>query len=300
MPTIRQRVVAAISRNYPLYSGCGRLANHPVLQRIAGPSIEIAWARVPGGYWVASPLADHVGRAIFYCGDLDPKITWVCSRLVRTGDCVLDIGANLGLVTFTLSALVGPLGQVHAFEPAPQMQTFIQDAIERNNVTNVKLHRIALGAQDGELMLSIPRSNAGAASLVATRQILGSSSVMVPVRTLSSVMANHDVGHVRLLKMDVEGFEPEVLAGAAKFLSRQPPDVLVFELNDSTGNLGQHPTVIMLSSLGYGFLGLPMKWTRMRAFRVGPGDLASTPTCHDFIAARLGRVYDEVAGRLRA
>jgi FkbM family methyltransferase len=300
MPTMRQLVAAAITRQYPLYSGCGRLANHPVLQRIAGPSTEIPWARVPGGYWVASPLSDHVGRAIFYFGDLDPKITWACSRLVQAGDCVLDIGANLGLVTFTLSALVGPLGRVHAFEPAPQMQTFIQDAIDRNNVTNVELHRLALGAHNGELMLSVPGSNAGAASFVAARQASGGTDVMVPVRTLSSIMANLDVGRVRLLKMDVEGFEPEVLAGAADFLVRQPPDVLIFELNDPTESLGRHPTMLMLSSLGYGFLGLPKKWMRMRAFRVNPEDLSSAPTCHDFIAARLGRVYDEVGVRLGA
>ena len=180
------------------------------------------------------------------------------------------------------------------------MQTFIQNAIDRNNVTNVELHRLALGAQNGELMLSIPGSNAGAASFVAARQTPGGTDVIVPVRTLSSVMANLDVGHVRLLKVDVEGFEPEVLAGAADFLSRQPPDALVFELNDPTEILGRHPTMLMLSSLGYGFLGLPKKWMRMRAFRVNSEDLASAPTCHDFIAARLGRVYDEVADRLGA
>ena len=208
MPTSRQKTVAAITRLYPLYSGSGRLANHPMLQRIAGPSTEIAWARVPGGYWAAAPLSDHVGRAIFYCGELDRKITWVCSRLVRSGDCVLDIGANLGLVTLTLSALVGPTGRVHAFEPNPQMQAFIDEAVSRNRLHNVTLHRFALGAQPNELRLSIPRSNAGAASLVATRQTADSTEVVVPVRTLSAVLEDESIDHIRLVKIDVEGFEP--------------------------------------------------------------------------------------------
>ncbi|MBV9092839.1 MAG: FkbM family methyltransferase [Streptosporangiaceae bacterium] len=219
---------------------------------------------------------------------------------MRPGDCVLDIGANLGLVSLTLSALVGSAGNVHAFEPNPQMQALIEEAIGRNKLTNIKLYRCALGAQDGELRLSVPRRNAGAASFVAARRNPDSTEVLVPVRTLSSVMADQSVGHIRLVKMDVEGFEPEVLAGAIEFFSREPPDALIFELNEAAGGLGRHPTMLALSSLGYGFLGLPRRLTHMRAFRFDPRDLSMTPRSHDFVAARVGRIYDEVAERLRA
>lgn len=302
MPSLRQKTVAAITRRYPFYSGCGSLANHPGLQRIAGPSTEVAWAKVPGGYWAASPLSDHVGRSIFYCGELDRKITWACSRLVRPGDCVLDIGANLGLVTFTLSALVGPLGRVHAFEPNPKMQIYIEEGIKRNHLANVVLHRFALGAQPCEMKLSIPQTNAGAASLVTARQITDSADVVVPVRTLSSVLSDEGIGHIRLIKIDVEGFEPEVLAGAADFISRRPPDTLIFELNDSAGsvNLDDHPTMKALSALGYGFFSLPPRLTRMRAFRLDPKDSGNVPKGHDFIAATRGSIYDEAARRLGA
>jgi FkbM family methyltransferase len=300
MPTGRQRMVASITRRYPLYSGSARLANHSVVNRIAGVSAETTWAKVPGGYWVAAPMADYIGRAIFYFGDLDRKVTWVCSRLVRSGDCVLDIGANLGLVSLTLSALVGPTGQVHAFEPIPLMQSLIEQAIERNDVTNMKLHRFALGAQDGQLILSVPPRNVGSASFVPIRRYPDSTDVLVPVRTLSSIMADQNVDHVRLVKMDVEGFESEVLAGAVEFFSRRAPDAVVFELNDCTGDLHHHPTIVALSSLGYGFFALPRRLMRMRALRLGHQDLGSVPRCNDFVAARLGRIYEEVAQRLGA
>lgn len=55
---------------------------------------EVAWAKAHGGHWVAAPLDDYVGRAVFYTGELDRKITWICSRVVREGDTVLDIGAK--------------------------------------------------------------------------------------------------------------------------------------------------------------------------------------------------------------
>jgi FkbM family methyltransferase len=245
-------------------------------------------------------LSDHVGRAIFYCGELDRKITWVCSRLVRPGDCVFDIGANLGLVTFTMAALVGATGQVHAFEPNPQMIAFLEDAIERNGLANIKLHRVALGAREGELKLSVPPSNAGAASLVEARQTEGSIDTIVPVRTLSSEMSGQDIGRVRLVKIDVEGFEPEVLAGAVEFFSRQPADALLFELNDATDSLARHPTIVTLAELGYDFFSLPQRITRMRAFRFNPQDSGSAPRSHDFVAARRGEVYHEIAQRLNA
>jgi FkbM family methyltransferase len=300
MPTARQTFVASITRRYPFYSGCGRLANHRAVQRLAGPSDEIAWARVHGGYRVAAPLSDHVGRAIFYSGELDRKITWVCSRLVRPGDTVLDIGANLGLVSFILSSMVGTSGQVHAFEPNPRMQTLIEQAMARNGVRNIQLHRMALGARDDELTLTVPRENAGAASLVTTRRATDDTEMVVSVRTLSSVMADLDTDHIRLVKIDVEGFEPEVLAGAADIFARRPPDSILFELNDSHGPLCDHPTVRALSDLGYGFFSLPLKLVRMGARRLDPRRVDQPVRGHDFVAARLGPVYDDIARRLRA
>ena len=91
-----------------------------------------------------------------------------------------------------------------------------------------------------------------------------------------------------------------MLAGAADFFSQRPPDALIFELNDSTHNLGQHPTIQALTDLGYGFFSLPQRLTRMRAFRFHPQNIATTPKSHDFIAARIGEIYADVARRLGA
>jgi FkbM family methyltransferase len=317
MPTLRQKVVAGMARRYPFYSGCGWLANHRIIEWLAGPSKEIAWARVQGGYFVAAPLDDHVGRAIFYVGELDRKVTWVCSRLVRSGDTVLDIGANLGMVSFILSAMVGPSGQVHAFEPNPDMQSLVREAIARNRIHNINLHPIALGAQAGEVMLSVPRGNAGAASVVAARARSESVDLPVEMRTLSSVMAEHDVDRIRLVKIDVEGFEPEVLAGAIGLFSRVQPDAIIFEVNDPVADVRHHPTFHLLSRSGYGFFSLPRRLLRMQAYRFDPEHQAGGRGTallarrgrgsgqiegwgHDFVAAPIGPIYEDVARRLNA
>ena len=81
MPSLRQSLVASLSRRYPLYSGCGLIANSAALRRLAGESHESVWSKVPGGEVLAS-LDDYVGRSAFYVGELDRKITWICRQVV--------------------------------------------------------------------------------------------------------------------------------------------------------------------------------------------------------------------------
>lgn len=302
MATRRQSLVASVTRRYPLYSGCGSLANHQVVQRAAGPGNGTGWCKVHGGHWVAAPLGDFGGRAAFYSGELDRKITWVCSRLVRPGDTVVDIGANLGLVTFALAAQVGPAGRVHAFEPNPEMCGLIERGIARNRLRNVQLHRTALGAEAGELTLSVPSGHAGSASLVEDRQSADSCRIRVPVQTLTGAMEEREAEPVRLVKIDVEGFEPQVLEGARGFFARTPPDAVLFELWDNGGgNLGEHPTLQTLSEHGYGFFSIPKRLFRMRLHRL-PLDrqVPARQVGHDFLAARLGRTYEDVSRLVRA
>jgi FkbM family methyltransferase len=298
LPSTRQKIVATVTRCYPFYSGCEKLANHAIMDRLVGRAPEVAWGKVAGGYTVAAPLSDEVGRSIYYFGDLDRKITWVCSRLVKPNDIVLDIGANLGLLSFVLSRLVGPNGQVHSFEPNPTMVSYIRQAIVRNGVKNIALYPFALGAAPDHLQLSIPALNAGAASLLPARwQGEDSTNVTVPVRTLSSIIREQRIGHIRLIKMDVEGFEPEVIRGAADAFTADPPDAILFELNDSAPN-ADHPTMLALNEFGYDYFSLPRKFVRMHAREL---DIQKeNPIGHNYVAARRGQVYDSIARLLGA
>ena len=302
MPRVRQELVASITRHYPFYRGSTRISSSPIFRYLTGPNSGVAWTKVYGGCEIAAPLDDYVGRLTYYFGDLDRKITWACSRLVRPGDVVLDIGANIGLVTFILSSIVGSEGLVHAFEPNPEMCLLIEQAIARNSVKNIVLHHVALGAKDGDLTLYVPSGNAGAASLITARQVPDSKTMIVPVHTLSSIMADQPIDHIRLVKLDVEGFEPEVLRGAAELFARRPPDTILFELNDCAAqDLPDHPTIRLISQLGYGFFRLPPgRLVHMHALQFDPRKATNKERIHDFVAARLGPIYHSTAKLLRA
>ena len=64
---------------------------------------HLAWTRLGCGSEILVPLDDYVGRAAYFVGDLDRKISALIQRIVRSGDQVIDVGANLGVVTLHLA-----------------------------------------------------------------------------------------------------------------------------------------------------------------------------------------------------
>jgi FkbM family methyltransferase len=227
VPTVRQRLVAAALHRYPLLSGAGRIANSGLTRALAGDSHSVDWAQGRSGALVLAPLDDFVGRAVFFVGDIDPKISRLCKMLLRPGDVALDIGANIGIVTATMARLVGPTGRVLAFEPNPHAFELLLATRERNGFANVDAYPLALGAFDGELPLTIPPGNLGSASLVPDDD--AGEAIGVSVRRLADVLEEASVSAIRLAKLDVEGYEPEVLAGALPRFSTMPPDAILTE-----------------------------------------------------------------------
>jgi len=265
---MRAEAIAKVTRLYPFLSGCGSLANHRLIDRLAGKPKREAWAEVEGGRLLVS-LDDYVGRSAFYVGDLDRKVSAVVDRFVRPGDTVLDIGANIGLVSLRLAQRVGPAGVVHAFEPNPSVASRLTAALQASSVSNVQLHECALGAENATLKLSVPDGNAGAASL------LSGQGFDVPVKRLD----DFNLGAIAFVKIDVEGFEDQVLHGFSRTLTTEPPKVILFEQNDNTGG-----SIPILKQAGYQISGVAKSMLRLNLKPVS----AWSPEFHDYLAVHHG------------
>ncbi|MGW4369388.1 FkbM family methyltransferase [Nocardia takedensis] len=266
--------------------------------KAAAGSGGLGWGRVHGGMWVAAPLDDYLGRAVYYVGENDRKITWVCRRLVRPGDIVLDIGANIGLVTFVLAALVGSTGEVHAYEPNPELCDLLDRARLRNRAEQVTVHRFALGAHSGTAALAIPQGHAGAASL--TIRAAPDRLVDVPVRTLDETRGDFAEGdrRVRLVKIDVEGSEEDVIEGGRALLSStSPPFAILFEfaqdIRGTNVDPRRHPLITELERLDYRFIAVPRNWVRMYGIRIDLENSTPADFTHDIVAVKAGADYDE-------
>jgi FkbM family methyltransferase len=228
---------------------------------VAPVSSDLVWAKSVGGD-VQVSLDDHVGRALYFFGDLDPKVTWVIKRLLKPGDLALDIGANFGFLTLLMSKLVGPQGAVHAFEPNPILCNILKTTYAHNCATNVTLHAVALGASTAEMELHVPKDNFGGASLVR-KPVQSAHILKVPVIKLDDVIFREPISRLALIKLDVEGFELEVLKGAQRVLREFHPIVL-FESNEQSNDEQITPVIKFLQEYNYNFLTIPRRFVRMR------------------------------------
>lgn len=151
---------------------------------------------------------------------------------IRPGDWVLDVGANIGIVTSQLAAVVGRSGRVWAFEPVPANVERLRFLQARNGLSQVEIFPHAVGAESGSVALGMPPpGRSGWGSITKSWDI--ADRLDVPMRPLDHVVERAARGgdRVRLIKVDVEGFEFEVLQGAGGLLGEHRP--LVFcEFND--------------------------------------------------------------------
>lgn len=159
----------------------------------------------------------------------------------QPGDIVLDVGANVGIASIYL-AKRQPQIRIHAFEPVPENYRHLTRNLERNQVRNVVAHHLAV-TRDGRRfpMLAHFHSNSGSASgCYQDLRANGCCHYEVASTTLDAIFADHGIDRCRLLKIDCEGAEHEILLntsvlGRIEWLSGE------FHLNAGLQRAGYSP-----------------------------------------------------------
>jgi len=144
----------------------------------------------------------------------------------------LDVGANIGNHSLVFSHYCR---RVYAFEPQLRSGIRLTDNIAMNELRNVSLMDVALSDSEGVERLYIsPLANRGGSSLVASFAHPGAASFEIPVRIGDAVIAEQGIGRLDLMKIDVEGFEANVIAGLERTIGRDLPLIFLEWNNDET------------------------------------------------------------------
>ena len=152
----------------------------------------------------------------------------VVRYLVKPGDTVIDIGANIGVYTKILSELVGPDGYVYSIEPFPPTFEILCYNVRKLHLGNVEPVNVAVSDSQAVVTMAIPYDSSGAethyrASIITDRADKDKTEVTnVQATTIDSRFLNVS-GTISFIKCDVEGHEPACIKRAAKFLARSQP-----------------------------------------------------------------------------
>jgi len=156
-------------------------------------------------------------------------------RLVRPGTIAVDVGAHFGVYSVALARLVGKGGRVISIEPIDEDAAMLRRAAQTLRLP-ITVVPCAVSSSSGEAMRRVPLLGGAQKTALATLEdeaqavdITGVEERIVPVRTLDDILRDIDVP-VSFIKIDVEGHELEVLAGAEETLRRHRPSLLV-EIN---------------------------------------------------------------------
>lgn len=169
---------------------------------------------------------DNLGLSInpIY-GESDTKIV---KKLIKNGDVVLDIGANIGYYTLIFAKLVGNSGKVFAFEPEPENFKILQKNIKINEYANVFLEQKAVSNNNEKLTLYIS-DKAGSHRIYKPEKYV--KSIDIESITIDNYLKKNNIKKIDFVKIDVEGAELNVLQGIQNLLDFDKNIVLFIEFS---------------------------------------------------------------------
>jgi FkbM family methyltransferase len=224
-PLLRARVVRALRRLRRL-RGWTR-----IVDRIAPANASAEFVVVNDGTVFTGNLGSFIDRNVYFYGDYEGKMIELFLSVVpaRRRGIILDVGANAGTHSVKFARA---FEHVHSFEPNQALWDQFERNICLNELSNVTLHRVGLADRNSQLpFYTIEKSNLGLGTFSHIEQydkpliLVGSASV---VRG-SDYLIDQEIGPIDAIKIDVQGFELEVIRGLHPLLQRDRP-CLWFEL----------------------------------------------------------------------
>lgn len=183
------------------------------------------------------PVNDKgVEKPLYFTGTYEAGTLNVIKKCLRRGGVFIDIGSNIGLMSLFSSRAVGNEGKVYSFEPVPETFMILKKNIEMNNAKNIYAFDIALSNAGGtSIIYSNPYAGKGSSSFIKPSDQIGVKDYKVVTQSLDKFLISHHITNIRMIKIDVEGWELHVLKGAQSLLQNSDAPIICVEYSRLSG-----------------------------------------------------------------
>ena len=199
-------------------------------------------------------INDYQNWLLYFYSDNDSSF----GVLKYTGEekLIFDIGGNIGQTALMIAKHTGDKTVIYSFEPYPATHARFKKNLELNAgiAPKIKLQQTALGAAPGkQKMYEDCSTNSGANRMVPGEAIIQTGTTEVPVSTVDIFVAENNLPEIDFIKIDVEGFEMEVLKGSRATLINHKPSLFIEVDNTNLKNQGSSVVELCeyLVRLGY-------------------------------------------------
>jgi len=202
-----------------------------VARRILGKSSQNIEVTRSGIRWHLD-LKEGIDFSIYILGGFEPSTLRLYNKLVKSGDVVFDIGANIGSHTLPLARLVGDIGHVYAFEPTDFAINKLHNNLNLNTnlIKRVTVCQAMLVSNENilvekELFSSWPLVGDNKLHEKHKGQLMVTTGARAA--TLDNIVKEYNITRIDFIKLDVDGFEYSVLSGGEKTLKKFKPTILM-------------------------------------------------------------------------
>lgn len=160
----------------------------------------------------------------------EPLATDVLVKELRSGMVVVDIGSNIGYYVTLESKLVGKDGTVIAVEPVPLNFSYLLRNIRLNKLTNVISINKAIADRNGTIKILRSKGSNWSRVLQSNQDLFSSDIIdviQVQAITLDTLIKQHGLKELNLIRMDVEGYEDYIIAASKNALQKYLPDIFI-------------------------------------------------------------------------
>ena len=222
--TIKKKIIKLIKKNKQIYKIGLNYKNSRYLKKIKKfKKSTIKNCNVLGMKYklLLDPENGYIDNLIYVFGNYELETLSFFKKKIKKGNVFVDVGANIGQHSIFVSKVVGDRGLVISFEPITKLYLQFLKSIEINNLKNIKSHNFACGDINEDSQISICKNNAGASSILIKNK--NQEIQKIKIRKLDDFIKSK----VDFIKIDVEGYEPQVIFGAKNIIKKYKPKILL-------------------------------------------------------------------------